>query len=199
MTRYPAKNRMSYIPRQEPQGANGVSLRSALSWDFEAHWRSLPRTGLVPSRSAFRPERAPRFLRDFVMCDVTLGDQPTIKIRVTGTAFDERVQQPVQGQDYVQYLQPQYHDGVRASVREIVERPCGLWQVMTVHYRRGFAQNLEATVFPLVNEGGGHQLLILMREATGMAKPRSTGEMALSADTALTYQFIDIGAGVPLI
>jgi hypothetical protein len=190
---------MSLLTRPEQQASNGVSLRSAASWDFEVLWRSLPRDGFVPKRTAFRPERAPRFLRDFVMCDVVMGEKPEVRIRVTGTNFDARVQMPVQGQNYIEYLPAQYRDGVINSVRQIVERPCGLWQVMTVHYRRGFAQNLEITVFPLANEAGdAHQLLVLAREAEGLARPRSTGDLAMSADTALTYQFIDIGAGVPL-
>ena len=48
------------------------------------------------------------------------------------------------------------------SVRETIERPCGLWQVMPLHYARGFERNVEITVFPLkLGKGAKHQLLIL--------------------------------------
>jgi hypothetical protein len=191
---------MSILSNIETKLDEAVSLRSAASAEFEAFWRSLPRKDdFVPKRTAFRPERAPKFLRDLVVCDVSQGPHPSIQVRLTGTAFDERVQQSVRGQDYLQFMPQQYREGVMTSVRNIVERPCGLWQIMPVHYQRGFAQNLEVTVFPLAHETCDRcQLLILTREVNGLITPRPTGRFALSADTASTYQYIDVGAGVPM-
>src|SRR3546814_8367262 len=52
---------------------------------WNAHWRTLPRSGLVPLRSAFEPLAVPALLPHMLICDLT---EPTlVRIRLVGTGM----------------------------------------------------------------------------------------------------------------
>jgi hypothetical protein len=173
--------------------------RSELSIAFETFWRGLPKEdGLVPRRGDFRPERAARFLRHIVLCEVQLDGAVSLRMRLIGTAFEQRIQRDLRGHDYLEFLPAELHQGALDASREIVRRPCGLWQVMPVHYERGFAHHLEITAFPLKPGAGGLDLLLILTQAIpAYLLPTPTGDKVLRTDTALTHRFIDIGAGLP--
>jgi hypothetical protein len=80
----------------------------------------------------------------------------------------------------------------------MLDRPCGLWQIMAAHYRRGFSQYLEVTAFPVAVENGPPQLLCLLVPHGGALSARPPGASVMSVDTAAAFAFLDIGAGVPL-
>jgi hypothetical protein len=161
-------------------------------------WRALPKTGMVPNRSAFLPERAPQFLRDLVLCESLPQGRRAFPFRLLGTGFEARLMGDIKGEDYLQFLPEAYHDKTINTAREIVRRPCGLWQVMPIHYERGFAQNIEITIFPL---GPGPDnvdlLLVFTQSAKGLVMPAPTGNKVMATDTAVVHQYIDLGAGIP--
>ena len=172
--------------------------RTPLSVEFEAFWRALPKDGLVPNRRVFLPERAPRFLRHLLLCEALPDGQSCIRMRLVGSEFAARVQRDLKGHDYLQYLPEAYHAAAIESVRQIVMRPCGLWQIMPVHYERGYAHHIELTVFPLgPGPDGKHLLLILTQVVPALVMPTPTGDKVMATDTALAYRYIDLGAGVP--
>lgn len=81
----------------------------------------------------------------------------------------------------------------------MVTRPCGLWQTSAAHYQRGFAQYMEMTMFPLLS--AAHEppfLLVLMQALGGLIAPVSSGALPFVYDTAAAFEFLDIGAGVPV-
>jgi len=43
-----------------------------------------------------------------------------------------------------------------------------------------------------------HLLLVLTQPMQDLVMPVSTGDKVMAAGTALTYQYIDLGAGVPV-
>lgn len=177
-----------------------VPERSTLSAEFEAFWRNLPcEPGrLMPNRSVFLPERAPRFLRHFVLCEVPPDGAQAIRMRLIGSEFAAMIRRDVRGADYLEFLPPQYHEGAIASVRHIVNRPCGLWQVMPVHYERGYAHYIELTVFPLgPGPDGKPLLLVLTQPIPAPLVPTPTGDKVMTADTAVSFRYIDVGAGMP--
>src|SRR3546814_9571919 len=52
---------------------------------WNAHWRTLPRSGLVPLRSAFEPLAVPALLPHMLICALT---EPTlVRIRLVGTGM----------------------------------------------------------------------------------------------------------------
>lgn len=172
--------------------------RTELSIAFEMFWRSLPKEGWVPNRREFLPERAPRFLRNLVLCELSLDGGMLARMRLIGSAFEELIRRNIKGEDFLQYLPPAYHAGAIESVREIVTRPCGLWQVTPLHFERGYSRNFEFTALPLgPGLDGVHLLLVLTQALPGMVAPIPAIDQVMVADTAITYQYIDLGAGVP--
>lgn len=198
MLQQPYRRTNVTLPANDPTGAAALT-RTALSLEFEAFWRALPCDGApIPNRSVFRPERAPRFLRHLLLCEAPLDGQSCIRIRLIGSEFAARVQRDLRGEDYLQYLPVAYHAGAIDSVREIVKRPCGLWQIMPISYERGFAHHTELTVFPLgAGPDGKNLLLVLTQTIPALVMPTPTGDKFMVADTALTYRYIDVGGGVP--
>jgi hypothetical protein len=180
-------------------GFGATMTRTELSVAFEAFYRTLPTDdGLMPNRSVFRPERAAKFLKHIVLCEVATGGAGPLRMRLVGSEFQTRIQRDVKGQDYFDYLMPAYRTGAMESIREIVQRPCGLWQIMPVHYDRGFAQHIELTALPLGPGPDGASLLLVLTQPTqDLVLPVSTGDMAMATGTALTYRYINLGAGVP--
>lgn len=195
----PAASEMTFQAHVQSQRVSAPApARTPLSAEFEAFWRALPMDGLVPNRSVFLPERAPRFLRHLLLCEALPDGQSCIRMRLVGSEFAARVQRDLKGQDYLQYLPEGYHAAAIESVRQIVMRPCGLWQVMPVHYERGYAHHIELTIFPLgPGPDGKHLLLVLTQVVPALVTPTPTGDKVMATDTALSYRYIDLGAGLP--
>ena len=45
---------------------------------------------------------------------------------------------------------------------------------------------------------GNNDLLVLTQPTRDLLLPQPTGDMAMAAGTAVTYQYLDLGAGVPV-
>jgi hypothetical protein len=190
---------MTLQPRiASPFSPASIEERTPLSREFESFYRALPREGHIPHRKVFRPERAAKFLRHIILCDVLTAGAPAIRMRLIGSAFEENIQRNIAGHDYLQYLPPRYHAGAVEAARHIVGRPCGLWQVVPLHYERGYGHNVELTAFPLApGPDGVHLLLVLTQTPGGPITGTPTDGKALAVDTASRYQYIDLGAGTP--
>lgn len=181
-------------------GTGATTTRTELSEAFEAFYRALPTDGaVIPNRAVFRPERAAKFLKHIVLCEAVTDGVGALRMRLVGSEFAQRIQRDVKGEDYFDYLMPAYRASAMLAIREIVERPCGLWQIMPVHYERGYAQHIELTVLPLgPGPDGVSLLLVLTQPMQDLVLPVSTNNKIMAAGTALTYRYLDLGAGVPL-
>ena len=172
--------------------------RSKGSLAFEEFWRSLRSEGaLVPGRGEFHPAKAARFLQNIVLLEAPGRDERSLKMRVAGHAYQGAVQYTVAGTDHLDILPPRYHEGALTSVRLMVGKPCGLWQVMPVHIR-GYSRLVEFTAFPLAPAADGISLILgyffALDELTMQPAPL---QKEISVDTATEFVFIDVGAGVP--
>jgi hypothetical protein len=175
-----------------------VLERTPLSREFEVFFRTLPKAGRIPLRSALRPERAMKFLRHLVLCEIQIGDRPAIRMRLIGSGVEENIQHNITGHDYLDYLASPYHAGALEAARHLITRPCGLWQVTPLHYQRGYGHNAEVTAFPLAPEADGvHVLAALIQMPGGPIDGVATGKKPMVADTARTFNYIDLGAGIP--
>jgi hypothetical protein len=172
--------------------------RSKASLDFEEFWRSLRKDGsLVPSRSDFAPAKAARFLHNIILLEAPGEGRNSLKMRVVGHLYQSAVQYAVAGTDHLDILPPQYHEGALASVRLMVNKPCGLWQIMPLHLR-GVSRHLEFTAFPLMPGNDGIPLVlgyVLPLESLGFAPTAVKNDVVV--DTAVEFHFIDVGAGEP--
>jgi hypothetical protein len=177
---------------------SSIDERTPLSSEFEAFYRALPKTGPIPKRHDFRPERAVKFLRHIVLCEIPLGGPPIIRMRLVGSAIEENIQYSLAGHDYLQYLAAPYHAGALESAHHIITRPCGLWQITPLHYERGYGHNVEITAFPLApGPDGAHLLAVLAQTREGAIEGVPTGGKPIMASTARAYRYIDLGAGIP--
>lgn len=182
-----ARQNVSANPRVTP-------TRTALSHAFEAFYRTLPvESGLIPSRATFRPERAGKFLKHLVLCEVVTDG---LRMRLVGGAVEQRIQRSVTGQNYLDYLLPAFHAAAMVTVREIVTRPCGLWQVQPMLFAGGHAQPTELTVLPL-RQDGAPLLLVLTQPMESTAVYVAMSDKMIAAGSMLGTQFIDLGAGLP--
>lgn len=173
-----------------------AATRSALSHEFEAFWRALPRDGAVPHRHAFNPKSASRFLPYVVVMETALDGAGSFYLRLVGSAIEDRIQRKVSGCDYLEFLPDDFRQGAIESARLIAEMPCGLWQITPLHYARGFSQNCELTMFPLRGDGTP-LILACLAWRDDLVASAGPHENPLRADTAMAFSFIDIGAGAP--
>lgn len=178
------------------KAARAKSSRSTRSHEFETFWRSLPKSGLLPHRRDIRPSRAASLLRDIVMVEARVGDKPSLRVRLIGSAIQERIQADITGADYLDFRPKEIRNLTVEFARTIVSRPCGFWQTMPMHYARGFAQNFELTAFPVI--GDDTPLVIcLMNPLGGLVEPAKLKDQPVLAESSTALQFIDIGAGKP--
>lgn len=172
--------------------------RSPQSLALEEVWRGLERTdGLVPKRSAFRPELAPRLLTNLALLDVYNGETITTRVRLVGSRLRDLANMDVTGIDYLDLVPDRAYQA--EHLRLCVETPCASWAVSPVVYERGYNSLVEITHFPLTDEKtGGHIGMVLIYEM-GCELPefRSIGK-PIEMKPAMAKKFIDIGAGVPL-
>ena len=183
------------VPRA---GISARRERSDRSRAFEALWRSLPRDGLIPPRSAFDPARAGAFLRNLILVEGPGPEQQWLKFRLVGDALTQRIGVNLTGADYLDFLPAEQRAESLEAGRLICSHPCGIWQLNPVHFERGFSQTVEATIFPLGPASDGAPLMLGCLEflAKSLA-PVPTIDKAVTAETSAIYDFIDIGAGVP--
>ncbi len=173
-------------------------FRSEQSQAFEEFWRSLRGTKRMPSRADFQPARARRFLGDIVLMEAPTEQHPSLRIRVTGQRFDNLIGANLTGQDNLDFMPPEYRPGAVATAIKMIEQPCGLWQISPAHLVRGYATNLEITAFPLsADETGTAYILCQALAAGGIGNVSLSTEHGMGLDTAVTYHYLDIGAGVP--
>jgi hypothetical protein len=172
--------------------------RSEQSQAFEEFWRSLRGAKLVPARADFQPAKARRFLGDIVLMEAPSEQHPALRIRVTGQRFDNLIGANLTGQDNLDFMPQDYRAGAVVTARKMIERPCGLWQISPAHLVRGYATNLEITAFPLsADDSGTAYILCQALPAGGIGNVSLPTEHGMGLDTAVTYHYLDIGAGVP--
>ena len=171
--------------------------RSLRSLAFEAFWRALPKDGLVPPRSAFRPERARPFLGDLLLLEASFGATTVLRVRLAGSAFEARVHRSMTGENFTEYFSDAQRPHAIANAEAVVKRPCGRWTVSPVHYERGYAQQIEATMFPLAGESGMPLIVMLAHPIGTTILPMSTSGKAMHGHIPVVDGFLDIGAGLP--
>ncbi len=160
-------------------------------------WLGLRDGGRMPTRAEFRPAKAARFLREIVLLEVPRGIERRVMVRLVGTTVEARLQTNIVRQDYLQYLPEIHREGAWRSCRMMAEHPCGLWQMSNLRYERGISNLVEMTMFPLAGTPDGPQFVLVHLNFMGTGADSGSAPRAISADTALTFRFLDVGAGLP--
>ncbi len=172
--------------------------RSPESRAFEVFWSGLRREGMLPRRQDLRPSQAVRFLHHLVLMELPDSETGVMRVRLSGTAIDQRAGRTLIGSDYLQCVPSHLRAGVIRSSRLLHEQPCGLWQVMPVHFESGVALDAEVTAFPLLPaENTAPLLMVHVRFPGRLVPPTPFKGSTILVETATQYQFLDVGAGVP--
>lgn len=183
------------VLEHEPDTLARQRTRDSLT--FEAAWRTLPRSGLVPDRRDLSLHPFKKLLPDIALMDIVPGRPARSRVRVVGERIRERIPFPVVGQDYFHYVPAQMRATAEHRLQTIVAHPCGLWQVLGIHYQRGLFKSLELTVFPLHRVDGPPQIMILAVYSRGQVCDVPVDLAMISLDRATATAFLDIGAGPP--
>jgi hypothetical protein len=179
--------------------SNRTFARSSESDAFETFWRSLRGDNLIPKRSDFQPGKARRFLSDLVLVEVQSAQEGVLRIRVTGGRFDELVGSDLSGCNPADFFPEAYRADTVASFHLLDETPCGLWQITPAHLVRGYAVHLEITMFPLAPDQNGSPFLLCHVQSLGdLMRAHLPTPNGLGLDTAAAFEFLDVGAGVPV-
>jgi hypothetical protein len=175
-----------------------IAQRTKDSLAFEAAWRALPRgEAIVPDRSALSLHGFKTMLPDIGLIDIVPGTPPTSRVCLVGERIRERIPFPVVGQDYFHYVPAHMRPTTEQRLQTLVQQPCGLWQVLGIHYQRGLFKSLEITALPLWRQEGPAQIMVLAVYSHGQVCDVPTDLALVSLDRATATAFLDIGAGVP--
>ena len=189
--------------RQEsfPDIEASTAARTQESRTFETMWRALPRHGLAPHRSSFRPERAGRLLSNIVLLEISPGaaadgSDMTTCVRLVGGALRDLAGFNVTGMDYLDLVPDRSYQS--HHLMTCLTRPCAAWSLAPVVYDRDYSSLIEITHFPLIDDKtGNHLALILMVEIRNDLLLRQNTSRPIEMRPAVKKAFIDIGAGLP--
>ncbi len=193
------KGEDAYMPDlHSSTSSQGAFSRSAESLAFESLWRGLPRSGLIPDRAEFKPERAKHLLRNLILVAAPNDDNGALTIRLVGSAIHEQIGRDITGLDYAHFLGEGGRESAKLVVKKMFIHPCGFWQIAPVHYERGYSQFWEMTGLPLAgNDRSPPLVLAYVRQAERLLQAEHTSDRAMYVGPAEPFEYLDIGAGVP--
>lgn len=158
----------------------------------------MPREGLVPDKSEFRPERSPALLPKINLADVHLAEPPAIRFRLISTEIQERLKHDFTGQDYLATLPDLNRKLALHATHAIFEQPCGLWLVFVTDYP-GYEIFLELTIFPMTNGKDKDPILFtLAHELPGSPAEIDASKLKVRTEGSVVHAYIDAGAGLPV-
>lgn len=159
---------------------------------FSAYWRSLPKTGLVPERSAFRPDALPHLLPYLIILECRAPDD--IRYRLIGSHHERY--NPIRAGLSVTVMAAESGSAreMQQRIWNLVTRPCGAHVHFTMEHTIGVSQ-MESLSFPLYGPAGEKFSigLVLQRKRTASFKE----PLGWRVGGGASFRYIDIGAGLP--
>lgn len=183
----------SAMPAEVVPGVVEFIAEASRVWD--AHWRTLPRSGLVPLRSVFDPLAVPGLLPHMLICDLT---EPTIvRIRLVGTGMASNFGFDPTGGDYLDLVAPDRREEAFAGFLVPASHPCGMRVLGESRYDSGKVMAVEGVGFPFHRDDGtGSQLVFVGSNIDGnLGRWPDLGRM--TSFHVSRRDFIDIGGGIP--
>lgn len=171
--------------------------RSEKSRAFETAWAAIPKTGFIPDKAAFRPERFARFLNDIYL--IELNDEPGQRLlfRLAGQTIRDGLGLELKGQNYIDFVPPEHRESSGLSMHLMFgERPCGRWVGKEVVHTDGYRQPVQLTQFPMTELAAGKRLVLGIAEGLGPVLEHDANG-AFRFESREAECFIDTGAGVP--
>lgn len=184
------------VLEHEPFALSHQRTKDSLA--FEAAWRALPRQGLIPDHADLSLRGFGKLLPDMALIDIVTGTPASSRVALVGERIRERMPFPVVGHDYFHYVPAYMRATTELRLQTIVTQPCGLWQVLGIHYQQSLFKSLEITAFPLSCQHGPSRLMILAVYSRGQICDVPVDLAMVSLDRASATAFLDVGAGQPI-
>jgi len=177
--------------RSTPADATPYSSEPAKR--FASYWFALPRTGVLPARSAFNPADIKDLLPIVVLRDVDeLGNS---RYRLVGTGIRDLLGEELTGLNPIHFVPSGDADRYRQATHVMLSRPCGL--VTELHFTSDGGQRLtiENVSMPFApGEDGTRQTLSIF---STLPHDHVYIEGKLKMSDVGPINFIDVGNGAP--
>ena len=173
-----------------PAGSDSKLVGPGLERAFLAHWRSLPRAGLVPSLEAFLDKAHPGFAPWLNILDFISEDE--MPVRYFGTRLVESFGE-ITRLNFLDFLNKDVRPRVARAHRLICETPCG-WATHARAITNGGREMVAETVsLPLSRDGKPASVVKL----TNVIEHLNYRESLVTVDRVENEHWIDLGAGTP--
>lgn len=173
-----------------------VKGRSDLSQRLEDYWLSLYSGGRIPYYDEFDVLDIPDLIPHLLVVESAIKPGGPITIKLAGSEIRARLKLDLTGRDVVELYGKEHTELLGQSVTAMVEKPCGVHQFN--HVRQQDAENTitEMTGFPLASREKGKCFLIMLVHWVGFSMTEKV-ELPIKVMTSETYDWIDLGKGVP--
>ncbi len=168
--------------------------RSAKSYAFETLWRAARPDRQLPESSAFLSTHVSSLISNIMIIERSTRLRGFV--RTAGSEILALAGPDIVGCDYIALMPEAFRKEAWWSLGAMVSRPCGLWELMPVHFGPDSASVIEITGLPVIESETGQVLVASYMEQCATTKAMSA-QNSLKAETAITYEFIDLGVGIP--
>ena len=163
---------------------------------FADHWIALPKTGLVPHRRDFLPERLGRALAHVVVHELMAPDD--IRLRLVGSMIARAYDEEITGRNYLDMVPEERRAAASEPFFLACGTPCGMYTRMRSVAWRGLTMERVSLGYPVRDDSG-------VRWFYSCSTTEPIGEPDFDFDNdgfatvtdVLDRFFLDIGAGRP--
>lgn len=178
-----------------PEAEQVPEFRTSEAAEWWTYWHGLPRTGLLPNRSALDPVDIKPLLPNMMVFDLSRPEE--VRFRLAGTEIAERYGFDPTGKDFLDFLDQETREQSRQMLHLAVRHPFGIHSALRSRHRSGLLADIEALSFPfMTGDDGPPQLVtvsVRIREPARLDdRPDSLNRVEATGTT-----FIDLGAGLP--
>jgi hypothetical protein len=170
--------------------------RSERSIGFERAWAAIPKSGAIPDKADFRPERFASFLNDIYLVELHHEEAKRVLFRLAGEHIRNSLGVELRGQNYIDFVPEEHRETSGISMKLMFSpHPCGRWVRKEVVHRDGFRERLDLTQFPMTDKANGLRLILGIAEGFGESFSHADGRFRFEHVDG--EHFIDIGMGLP--
>ncbi len=162
---------------------------------FAEYWFSLPKTGLIPSRSDFNPAGVAPILPFILIHE--LVSEAEITVRLAGTAITQAYGEEITGRNYLDFVPTERRCRAARVIQLILAQPVGMLVRLNAVSRDGKAMKREAIALPMRDAAGAPRFVFYCVSPVGKGHFSEEPRSSLQIRKASERVFLDIGAGIP--
>ena len=168
--------------------------RSAKSIAYEALWRSMRPVGSLPLREAFLSPSVGPIQSSVLVIERKPGRRGIV--HAAGSKIIEQTGQDIVGSNYIELMPEAKRKEAWWTLGAMISRPCGLWELMPVYIGSSVASIVEITGLPVIDDETGKVFVASYLLPCAMTK-EALRKSGVSTDAAITYEYLNLGAGIP--